>query len=499
MAQPARTLPALPTQPAGKRDTPATAPTALWLCGYLPELALEAVGIDIARAVQTRAAVWMDRRGAATILAATPPALASGVRPGQTRGAALAICGDLQLYSRDERREKEILGSLAELALGYSAWVSLDHPDAVVLEIGASLKLFGGAKALIGEARGHFAAAGHTLRWAAAPGAAPAWLLARAGRELQIDDRAALRSGLGDLPIHHLPLSETLLSRVGKTGTRTLRDLWRLPRDGLLRRYGAELLVWLDAAAGQEPRPPRLFRPPLRFHAHRWLAQETEHLPWLQSPAIALLEELRAFLIRHDAVTDHIELDLHHHRQAPTPCHLKLRQASRDPDRLMTLLHERLERIALPAPVVALSLSCGDIQAYRATCRDLFELPPAPGATDWDTLLELLEQHLGLGKAQFLTAHADVRPEYAFGIGQRPGGEQHPRRHRPLWLLHPPQPCLLRAFRLLAGHERIEAGWWAGGDIRRDYRVGVDSDGVQVWLFKELDGSKRSYAQGLFG
>jgi protein ImuB len=36
---------------------------------------------------------------------------------------------------------------------------------------------------------------------------------------------------------------------------------------------------------------------------------------------------------------------------------------------------------------------------------------------------------------------------------------------------------------VLAGPERIETGWWDGGDIRRDYYVVRTSQGQCAWVF----------------
>jgi protein ImuB len=54
---------------------------------------------------------------------------------------------------------------------------------------------------------------------------------------------------------------------------------------------------------------------------------------------------------------------------------------------------------------------------------------------------------------------------------------------RPTWLLA--RPILLRGLppRILAGPERLETGWWDGGDIRRDYYVVELSTGQRAWVF----------------
>jgi protein ImuB len=73
---------------------------------------------------------------------------------------------------------------------------------------------------------------------------------------------------------------------------------------------------------------------------------------------------------------------------------------------------------------------------------------------------------------------------------------EEPRQHldfpdRPLWLLPEPKPLQssgMPAFAL--GAERIESGWWDGGDVQRDYFIAHTHQGAALWIFKDLtDGS----------
>jgi protein ImuB len=78
---------------------------------------------------------------------------------------------------------------------------------------------------------------------------------------------------------------------------------------------------------------------------------------------------------------------------------------------------------------------------------------------------------------------------------------------RPLWLLPLPQPLRLRAglplrrgpLRLVSEPERIESGWWDGGEIARDYYTAVDIHGVRLWVFRERTAPHGWYLHGVFG
>ena len=63
------------------------------------------------------------------------------------------------------------------------------------------------------------------------------------------------------------------------------------------------------------------------------------------------------------------------------------------------------------------------------------------------------------------------------------------RGHRP-WYEGP--------LRLLTRRQRIETGWWDGGDVRRDYYVATSPGGLRLWVFEDQR-SRGWYLHGLFG
>ncbi|MGB6487096.1 MAG: hypothetical protein WBE91_09470, partial [Steroidobacteraceae bacterium] len=55
------------------------------------------------------------------------------------------------------------------------------------------------------------------------------------------------------------------------------------------------------------------------------------------------------------------------------------------------------------------------------------------------------------------------------------------------------------ALRLLGEAERIETGWWDGGEIARDYYTAVDIRGSRLWVFREREPPHRWFLHGVFG
>lgn len=81
-----------------------------------------------------------------------------------------------------------------------------------------------------------------------------------------------------------------------------------------------------------------------------------------------------------------------------------------------------------------------------------------------------------------------------------------PSQPRPVWMLDKPlrlmmrdqRPIYRRPLKMLTRTERIEAGWWDGNRVERDYYVAADDGGHMFWVYRErLSGEW--YLQGLFG
>ena len=78
---------------------------------------------------------------------------------------------------------------------------------------------------------------------------------------------------------------------------------------------------------------------------------------------------------------------------------------------------------------------------------------------------------------------------------------------RSFWLLAQPLALVVRQhrpfygspLRLLSGPERIEAGWWDGALVLRDYFVAQGEEGACYWIYRERDASSaRWFLHGLF-
>ncbi|TFZ83487.1 Y-family DNA polymerase [Candidatus Macondimonas diazotrophica] len=482
--------------PFSDPDIPPAAPLArqeLWLCIHLPELALQGLSWPPGIA----GAVIHTQGGQSVVHAANHDAAGHGVLPGMSLPAACALCPSLQVQARDHRAEMRWRRRVARHCLRFSDWVSLDRPDAVLLEVGGSLRLFGGSESLISQMRQRLAQLGVHGRIALAPAPLAAWMLARSGQETTVLEPTALRSALGSLPLSALPVAPKTLQRLSPLGVRTLRDLWRLPRDGLARRHGRPLVNVLDEALGASPALLSRYQQPPRFRRRVELGLETDGLDGLTPILASLMGELGRFLTQRAAATTRIRLRLFHPRQRVSAVTLQLSEPTQDSRYSTQLLNEKLARNPLPAPVVALELASFDLHPHHPIAPDLFQTH-AEHERSWSQLLDEVRNQLGAHALNFLSLGDDHRPEQAGQAHANPGHNPLPAAPRPLWLLPEPVPTSAVHWRVIAAAERIESGWWDPQAVCRDYYQALDHEGRLLWVFRDLRRGHWS-VHGVFG
>lgn len=480
-----------------------------WLALHLPALPLEV--FDRALAAPLPLAVSEGGR----LIACNRPAWEQGVRSGLTDGAARALSAGLRILPRQPAREQAALLRIAAWALHFSDQVSLESPHALVLEAGRSLRLFGGAKVLHRQVIEGVAALGYRARCCLAPTPAGALTLAAWGGNDLILDQDALRQALSSLPPAVLSLERQSLDDLTRMGLTRIGDLLRLPRAGLAERFGIERLHQIERLLGERPDPRLAFKPPARYLGELELPAEVPDAPSLLFACRRLIDELGGFLLGRQAGVQRLHWRLGHADLPPTCFDLGSASPERDPEHWRWLLRERLERLALPAPVRDIRLASEPIRPLPRTSLALFPeaTPPAPCDPG---LLDRLRARLGDDAVRGLALVADHRPERAWRwtrpVAPNPHppdaqGQGMPRGDRPLWLLASPRPMASHGRQpwydgpldLGQGRERIETGWWDGMEVARDYFVATTRCGERLWIYRELRGQRCWFLHGLFG
>lgn len=406
--------------------------------------------------------------------------------------------------------------ALAWLALGFTPRVTRLE-EAVAAEVSASLRLFGGARALRQRLLARAADAGLAVGAQAwAPTALGALALARAGdsRPGRFSDR------LDALPLAALSAAQAHHAMLARLGCQRLGQLRRLPRAALARRFGPALLTALDQAYGDLPEAHDWLTLPERFDARLELPWRVEHAPVLLQFAETLLRQLCAFLAARHAGIRSLRLAWRHDAMRPRDVadggelSVATADTTRDLARLTRLLAEHLARTTLAAPVGELRLSADHLLPLQQGSASLL---PGPGdAQDHITTNALLERlcvRLGAERVRAGRLHEDHRldrmqrwlpwPAPPAATVRPPPGPQ------PTWLIEPPQPLRCDAqerplyagpLERISGPHRIETGWWEGRAAlqTRDYFVYRSRTRGLLWVYHERPSSTAPDPSGWF-
>jgi protein ImuB len=521
----------------------------LWLALRLPVLPLDvfARGAEAAAGTSRAGCAVVSQDTRPLVVAADAVATRAGVAAGQPVPVALALAPGIVLRMRDPDGEAALLCELATFLLGFTPQVALAMPDAVLAEVRASLRLFGGLARLRRLVDEGLRARRLTPVVGIAPTPIAALAFARAGHAMPVQDPAALHGCLAPLSLAHFDIDAEVCQTLKTSGVTTFGALAALPRDALARRCGPALPVLCDRALGIAADLRAPYVPPPRFASRLALPAPVHDVEALAFAVNRLVHELCAWLLARGLGASRLDLALAHERHGHAHGGTRvtrLRFAPGTPSRgiahLNTVLRERLARVALPAPVEAIALACTD--TARLAGRDLDLLPGNDRNAIVVPFVDRLRARLGEDSVVTFATRAEHRPEAACvearsanergsasaarnqpAVGNagattgpipaanapaRPPRLRHktqiiaspqeiaarqvqaaPTMLRPLWLCEEPL-SLAEAFAqspwiLRDGPERIESGWWDGGDVRRDYFIAQTPAGGLAWIFRD--------------
>ncbi len=438
------------------------------------------------------------------VFACNPKASGHGISAGMAVPAALALAPRLRLVARDPEAETEALLGVAGWAVQFTPSVAIEFPDALLLEISGSLKLFGGLESLLQRLRQGLAEMGWSFVLAGAPTPRAAFWLALAGERKFIGSATEFESVLVTLPVEVLRCNDETLAAFEAIGVRTLGELRALPREGVARRFGQGPLAELDRALGRLSDPRNFFVPPARFVAAIELPAEVTQAEALLFAARRLIVQLVGFLAARSGGVQRFVLRLGHRSKAATEIAIGLVAPSRDTEHFTLLLRERFSNLAFAEPVRKIGLRADDVVPLPGRNLGLLLEPPLG---QWEHLVERLRSRLGADAVYGFVRRAEHRPERAVaaaGLGAEQS--QIDFGERPFWLLDRPKqlreisavPHYEGPLDLLAGPERIESGWWDGDDVARDYFIARTQNESLVWIYRERRGENGWYLHGIF-
>ena len=422
-----------------------------------------------------------------------------------------------------------MLQRLCLCAQAFTPLVSIEMPNALLLEIKGSVQLFGSLALLHASIDATWCRLSMRAHTATAPSTLAALWLARADRRVCIEDPGQLAGGLAQLPIACTSWNPAWLQTLRSMGVARIGELLRLPRAGVARRLSPAAVLDLDIALAKQAAPRRAFVARERFHERCDFETEIETVVYLQKALEPMVEHCAQFLRARQAGIQALELKLRHRAIPVTRVYLGLASVTSERDRMADVLDEKLHRLELAAPVRALELKSGALEPLSADSLDAFAGLRGGCRDTVPQLVERLRARLGDEAVYGVIATPEHRPEAAWQrvydlrltsvvrvADTRMTGLRAAEMPRPVWLLHEPvllsaglQPLRQDGLILEQGPERIESGWWDGHDVTRDYYVARhtqgtsqihganQTQGARWWIFQERR-AKSWYLHGVF-
>jgi len=434
--------------------------------------------------------------------------------------------------------EISLISLVAQQCQQISDYISLDGNDALVLEVGRSLRYFGGLKSIRQQIEsGIETQLSHTnFVQAVAPNASASLLLARTGQQSVIARPDDLRSRLGSIPTNALAIDVRVRKKLANCGLFYLRDIWRLPLPEMRIRFGRHFSDYIESCLG--------LRPGLR---QRWQAKpvyhdsvDSDHGLYSTQQIInvceKLLHRLEDFLKKKHLCTDQLMFVLDYgssgqgnsdHDTGGDTRHenitVNVRKAERSARLFLLLLETQLTGMNFAGEVYAITLHVTHFTLFKPD-GGIQQKTRGHDSRDGSQLLDTLAAKLGSHAVQRLLLKPDYCPESATRMvsyltppseeSLLTGNSVTINSHNPCWLLQPPRPLAIRnqqlhyrsPLTLLRGPRRIETRWWQEQGIRRDYYVAANTQGNLLWVYQDLahaggaeQNSTAWYLHGFFG
>ena len=412
----------------------------------------------------------------------------------------------------DESRRTEATSGLATWCLQFTPRVAVIEPlsesPAVVMEVEASTRLFGGKRRLVERVRDESADLGvRQLSWA--PTSLAAVAIARAGKSNGF--AKPIDKLLDALPLETLTSVAAHRATLARLGCQNLGQVRALPRGGLSRRFDAELLAALDQAYGLRAEAHTWVELPETFSAKLELMARVELAPAMLFGARRLMLQMSGWLnARHcgvNAFTLRWCHDAMRSKAAGEGGEMTVRtaQPTRDIEHLTRLLAEHLAKVQLLAPVGDLELLAVDVHSLEEKSQTLFPEPQQAGES-LALVLERIAARLGPERVLRPVVMEDHRIEWM--SHWQPAPEPRPRKlnrsvdiPQPTFVLPELLRLAMRAERplyqgllqLLAGPHRVEGGWWdrtiedgeqRTRNVARDYWVALSEHAGVLWVFQ---------------
>ncbi|MBT4160890.1 MAG: DNA polymerase Y family protein [Gammaproteobacteria bacterium] len=480
----------------------------LWLCLHFPQLPVEIFsrGQEGAVVVLTHQRVTFLNRSACDI----------GIQPGSSMNTAYTISDQVVSFERDETRELKTLEHLAQLAFEFTPSVSIRTPHSLLLEVSGCLKLFHGLAGLKTAIQSKLEPLGFTTVIGINGTPLSALCYAEAGIGENTGD---IRASLSRVPIRCLRIEEAAIESLKQMGISDCGQLFKLPVDGLNRRFGVFFTDYLARLTGERPDPQKHISDKPFFSSEITFLTDVTNLSSLAFPVKRLLGELQTFLRGRQLLVNRFSLRLSHRSHPARDITVLLANPDNDAAMFLMLAQLKLDNISDMPETDNVSLTARTFFETEAPSGDLFQgtqFQQKDGRVHSKAeearavrLINMMTARLGPQACFGLSLANDHRPELAWKpVALHTRDYWHEEsiggNARPLYLLSKPtmisernsRPFMSGELTLFQGPERIDFGWWDDHEINRDYFIARHECGALYWVYQTAN--SQWYLHGIF-
>lgn len=454
--------------------------------------------------------------GRKLITAASPQAVAQGIRTNMFAADALALLRNLEVMDDDESSAGKLLKRLAHWCIRYTPAVMLDMPCGLILNASGCTHLWGSEENYVKDLLKRLQGFGFHVRATIGDTIGVAWAITRFTKAQLIVPKGETMSALLPLPPAALRLDPYTVEQLEKLGLRSIKSFIGMPRMSLQRRFGEDSVRKINYALGHEQEIRELIQPPEPYQ---------ERLPCLEPIVtrtgieIALQKLLETMCTRLRAEGKGLRAAvLKGYRIDGKMVSLTIgtHKPSHNEKHLVHLFSFKIETFE-PGP--GIELFTLDAQKTEDAVSLQTQLWGGSSALADDRLSELLDRlntRFGEGHVHRYIPDEHYWPERSVIAAQKISAKINAgwniSRPRPLQMLaHPEQvevtapvpdyPPMnfrhkgtLHKIARAEGPERIEQEWWIQNGEHRDYYCVEDEEGKRYWLFRSghYDANKKA-------
>jgi len=464
----------------------------------------------------------LTERGRRVVKAVNAIAQSKGINLNMVVADCKALFPDLQVFDFNPEESAKLLNALAEWCIRYTPFISLDAPDALILDASGCTHLWGGEEHYIKHIYNKFNSSGYHIRIAMADTIGAAWGVCRFGKNGSIVKSGFEMEALSLLPAAALRLEPTALDKLDKLGLKTVHSFITMPSTALRRRFGQNLLKRIAQALGSEMEIPDLVIPIVPYQERLPSLEPIRAAEGIEIAIKELLEMLCLRLQKESKGLRKCELICYRMDGVIIKKEIGTSKPSRNTLHLFKLFELKISEIEPDLGIELFVLEASIVEELNSSQDALWTIS---GGSEI-AIAELLDRLAGKSGRQSIHRYLPAEhywPERSFkdatSLVEKPSTEWRTNLPRPLHILPVPElidvsvplpdyPPLLFIYKNVIhnvkkadGPERIEQEWWIEQGQYRDYYCIEDEQGARYWLFRLGDydsGTAKWFIHGFF-